>query len=311
MTHPSMGTLDTDGGSISKELALVIINYNTREELRSALLSIDRLEPKEELEVLVVDNGSSDGSREMVREEFPQVKLISNDLNRGYAQACNLGMLFTEAPFVMVLNSDVEFLKGHPRDLVRFLKEHPRAGAVGPQLLNSDGTLQFSCRNFPSLAVSLGHAFLGDLFPRNPFTRSYHMIDFDHCEVAEVDWISGAAMMLRRQAFEEAGGFDEGYFMYVEDVDLCWRLKRTGWKVFYCPEVKIVHHIARASSQQSTRMLFQHHRSMYRFYKRKREAEGIPLAGLFILVGIAARFVFVWSLNRLRRISNKGSKQGK
>ncbi len=302
--HLSM-TQTAEGILRSKQLALIIINYNTREELRAALRSIERLKPGEELEVLVVDNGSSDRSQEMVKEEFPWVKLVLNDLNRGYAQACNLGILFTQAPYVMVLNSDVEFLQGHPLDLVHFLENHPQAGAVGPQLLNSDGSLQFSCRNFPSLKVSLGHAFLGDLFPRNPFTRSYHMIDFDHRKVSEVDWISGAAMMLRRQAFEEAGGFDEGYFMYVEDVDLCWRLKRTGWKVFYCPEVKIVHHIARASSQQSTRMLFQHHRSMYRFYRREAEGERSYLLNMAILAGITARFVFVWSINLIRLIRNK------
>lgn len=287
------------------KISLVIVNYNTREELKSALRSIYALNGADELEVLVVDNGSADGSQEMVRSEFPGAHLVINEENRGYSQACNLGIMHTDAPYVMMLNSDIEFKESGPRELVEFLESHPRVGAVGPQLLNRDGSLQHSCRNFPSLLESLGHAFLGDLFPRNPFTRSYHMVDFDHTRASSVDWVSGAAMMLRRSAYEEVGGFDEGYFMYVEDVDLCWRLREAGWETYYYPEVKVVHHIARASSQHSTRMLYHHHRSMYRFFTRRERGWKGWLLRPLILMGIAARFLFVMSLNKIRRRSGK------
>ena len=281
-------------------LALVFINYNTREDLRRALLSLRNLGREDQYEALVVDNGSSDGSQRMLEEEFPWVRLLSNPTNGGYAQACNLGAMASPAPYVMVLNSDVEFLKGHPLELVDWMEERPEAGAVGPRLLNTDGSLQFSCRGFPSLWVSLGHAFLGDLFPGNPFTRAYQMKDCGHDRPMAVEWVSGAAMLLRRSAFEEAGGFDEGYFMYVEDVDLCWRLRRLGWEVYYLPQVELLHHVARSSSQQGTRMLYHHHRSMFRFFRRRHPGPaGLALAPL-VMAGIAARFLLVLALRCLR-----------
>jgi N-acetylglucosaminyl-diphospho-decaprenol L-rhamnosyltransferase len=287
------------------KVALIIISYNTRVDLEAALDSIRRLPEAAELEVIVVDNGSRDGSSEMVRDLYPEARLLINERNGGYSQACNLGILATQAPYVMVLNSDIEFDRGGPREMAEWMEAHPRVGAAGPRVLNSDGTVQFSCRDFPSLPVSLGHAFLGELFPDNPFTRSYHMKDCGHDRDMGVEWVSGAAMLLRRTACEEVGGFDEGYFMYVEDVDLCWRLRRAGWEIRYYPRVEITHHIARSSSQQSTRMLYQHHRSMFRFYRRRHAGPAGRLLAPLILSGIAARFGFVLALGRLRRRCGK------
>ncbi len=283
-----------------KKVALIFINHNTREDLGRALASLRGLGRMEECEVLVVDNGSTDGSQRMVEEDFPEVRLLANPSNGGYAQACNLGALSCEAPFLMVLNSDVEFRQGHPLDLVRWMEGNPEAGAAGPRLLNSDGSLQFSCRDFPSLPVSVGHAFLGDLFPDNPFTRSYQMKGCGHDRPMRVEWVSGAAMLLRRSAFEEAGGFDEGYFMYVEDVDLCWRLRRLGWGVHYLPQVELVHHVARSSSQRSRRMLYEHHRSMFRFFRRRYPGAAGKALAIPVLCGLAVRFLLVLALRRLR-----------
>ncbi len=283
------------------KVALVFINYNTRDELGAALGSVRALPEAGELEVIVVDNGSSDGSQEMLKSGYPEARLVVNALNGGYSQACNLGILSTDAPYVMVLNSDIEFHRGGPREMAEWMEKNPGVGAAGPRLLNSDGSIQYSCRDFPSLTVSLGHAFLGEFFPNNPFTRSYHMKDCRHdCDMA-VEWVSGAAMMLRRSAYEEAGGFDEGYFMYVEDVDLCWRLRRAGWEIRYFPETEILHHIARASSQQSTRMLYHHHRSMFRFFRRRHPGAAGLLLAPCVLAAVAARFLLVLALGRLRR----------
>lgn len=279
-------------------VAPVIINYNTREDLRRCLVTME--ERLGRLPAVVVDNGSSDGSQRMVREEFPWVRLVENPGNRGYAAACNLGIRSTDRPYVLVLNSDVEFVEGGLEVLLDYLDRHPRVGALGPRVLNSDGTRQMSCRRFPSMLENVVHGFLGEIWPDNPLTRSYQMKDLEDGGPREVDWVSGAAMLLRREAAEEVGGFDETYFMYVEDVDLCWRLRAAGYGVVYHPGFSLVHHIGRASSQQSTRMLYQHHRSMYVFFRRRYPGwRGVLLAPL-VLAGLGSRFALTWILHKAR-----------
>ena len=281
-------------------LALVIINYNTREDLRRCLLSAgERL--GDAFSLTVVDNGSTDGSREVVREEFPRVALVENPGNPGYASACNAGLRATSEPYVMVLNSDVEFVEGGLEVLVNYMEEHPEVGALGPMVLNPDGTRQMSCRRFPSMLENVVHGFLGDVWPDNPLTKSYQMKDLEGAGPREVDWVSGAAMLLRREAVEEVGGFDERYFMYVEDVDLCWRLRRAGYGVVYHPGFRLVHRVGRASSQQSVRMLYQHHRSMYIFFRRTYPGWKGAFLSPLVAAGLAARFALTLSLRWIRR----------
>ncbi len=279
------------------KLAAVVINYNTREDLRRCL---DSLFGAGVGEIIVVDNGSTDGSQEMVRSEFPQVSLLDNPGNKGYSSACNCGIRSTSAEYVFILNSDTEFPDSLEK-LIEHMDAHPELGALGPMLLNGDGSVQMSCRKFPSVGGSLFHGLLGDWLPDNPFTRKYHMKDFDHRIACEVDWVSGAAMLLRREALEQAGLFDEGYFMYVEDVDLCYRLWRAGWRVGYCPEVRVVHYIGRTSRQQSARMLLEHHRSMYRYFVKTEPGLRGLLLRPFVLAGLAFRFGLSLAHAALRR----------
>jgi GT2 family glycosyltransferase len=248
-----------------------------------------------------VDNGSTDGSREMVRGEFPWVRLAENPGNPGYASACNLGIWTVREPYVFILNSDVEFIQGGLEELVAYLDEHPGVAALGPLVLNGDGSFQMSCRRFPSMLENVVHGFLGELWPDNPFTRSYQMKDLAREEPCEVDWVSGAAMLLRREAALDVGGFDEAYFMYVEDVDLCWRLRRAGYGVVFHPAFRLVHHIGRTSSQQSTRMLYEHHRSMFIFFRRRYPGWRGRLLAPVVLAGLAARFLLTLALGRARK----------
>ncbi len=279
-------------------LALIIVNYNTREDLRRCLRSVE--EKVGRLKVVVVDNGSTDGSQSMVGEEFPWVRLVENPGNPGYSSACNAGLRATEEPYAFILNSDVEFVGRGLEEVLAYLEEHPRVGALGPLVLNSDGSFQMSCRRFPSMLENVVHGFLGEVWPGNPFTISYQMRGLDRENPCEVDWVSGAAMLLRREAVEKVGGFDESYFMYVEDVDLCWRLRREGYAVVFHPAFRLVHHIGRTSSQQSTRMLFEHHRSMFIFFRRRYPGvRGWALMPL-VLPGLAARFLFTLLLRRVR-----------
>lgn len=275
----------------------VVINYNTREDLRRCLRTME--ESLGRLPVVVVDNGSTDGSQRMVRDEFPWVLLVENPGNPGYASACNAGIRATDRPYVFVLNSDVEFVDKELEALLDYLDENPKVGALGPLVLNTDGTRQMSCRRFPSMLENVVHGFLGEVWPDNLFTRSYQMKDLEGKEPREVDWVSGAAMLLRREAVERVGGFDEAYFMYVEDVDLCWRLREAGYRVVYHPGFRLVHHIGRTSSQRSTRMLYEHHRSMYLFFRRRYTGWRGTLLTPVILFGLAARFLLTWGLRKV------------
>jgi len=292
--------------------ALVIVNYNTAPDLRACLESARRELPA--ARVVVVDNGSTDGSREMVKAEFAWARLEDNPGNPGYASACNRGIEVTEEPYIFILNSDVEFLPEDitvpgrdsskpPRGMqavLDHLDASPDIGALGPMVLNSDGSAQMSCRRFPSMFENLVHGFLGDVWPGNPLTRSYQMKDMCRDRATDVDWVSGAAMLLRREAAERVGGFDETYFMYVEDVDICWRLREAGFRVVYDPAMRLVHHIGRTSSQQSVRMLYHHHRSMFVFFrKRYRGWKGFALVPL-VFAGLAGRFVLSLLIQRIR-----------
>lgn len=235
----------------------------------------------------MVDNGSSDDSGKMVKSKFSQAILVENEGNVGYCKASNQAIRASRGKFILLLNSDTEIMPGALDSLYRFARQHPDAGAIGPMLLNTDGTLQYSCRSFPSFGIAAMHAFLGLFFPTNPYTRAYKLTEWGHNSEREVDWISGACMFLRRQALEQIGFFDEDYFMYVEDVDLCYRLWQVGWKVYYLPSAKIIHHIAQ-SSQQSPKMVIEHHKSIYRFYA-KQNPNGIgrflkPLVALGLFV---------------------------
>ena len=286
-------------------LALVIINYNTAEDLRKCLASAREILGG--AETVVVDNGSADGSREMVLKEFPHVRLVDNPGNPGYASACNRGIQATTEPYILILNSDVEFVGGGLEEIPGYLDGNPDVGALGPMVLNSDGTVQMSCRRFPSMIENAVHGFLGDIWPDNPFTRSYQMKGLERDQPCDVDWVSGAAMFLRRDAAERVVGFDERYFMYVEDVDICWRLRQAGFRVVYYPGFRLIHHIGRASSQQSLRMLYHHHRSMYVFFrKRYRGWKGLVLLPV-VVIGLAGRFALSLLIQRIRGARERGS----
>jgi GT2 family glycosyltransferase len=277
---------------------LVVINYNTRNDLRACLLSAEEKLP--DYPVVVVDNGSHDGSQEMVERDFPRARLVRNRGNLGYASACNLGIKVTSEPYVFILNSDVEFPGNGLEEILEFMDRHPEVGALGPLVLNPDGSRQMSCRRFPSLLESVVHGFLGELWPDNPLTRKYQLKDLPADRPREVDWVSGAAMLLRREAVENVGGFDERYFMYVEDVDLCWRLRHAGYRVYFHPGFRVVHKVGRSSSQQSLRMLWEHHRSMLVFFRRRYRGWKGALAAVPVYLGVLARFAITAASRVLR-----------
>lgn len=255
------------------DLGLVILNYNTRALLQACLRSLAQTRGVN-LELVVVDNGSRDGSAEMMRAEFPQIRLIASERNGGYAYGNNLALReFLARPSppraLMLLNTDTLVPPDALAGLLDFLDSHPDAGVVGPKLVRADGSLDLACRrSFPTPQVSFYRMLgLSRLFPRSPRFGRYNMTFLDENETARVDSVVGAAMLLRTDALRQAGLLDEAFFMYGEDLDLALRIKQRGWNVYYYPGVQILHY-KRESSRQSKKAQVEFYRAMELFYDK-------------------------------------------
>lgn len=259
------------------DLTITIASWNTREALRACLDSIRASASEVNLEVIVFDNASHDDSPDMVREEFPEATLMQSPTNLGFGAAHNRAMAQGKGRYLMPFNSDAVASPGVFRALIDFCDRHPNAGIVGPKILNPDGSLQYSCRRFPTIEAALfRNTLLGRVFPKNKYAREYLMQDWPHEQPRQVDWLSGAAMMLRRETFEQTGGFDEQFFMYCEDVDLCLRAHNAGWEVWYIPMGSVTHKVGASTSQIADRMIRVFHHSMWLFYKKHYIAK-VPL----------------------------------
>lgn len=276
------------------DLSVAIVNWNTAGYLQSCLSSLraagyipapaaccgrDRPEAAARgtaigsaalsVEVIVVDNASPDGSAELVRSEFPEVRLIANSENLGYAKGNNQAIQASSGRYILLLNPDTEVPPGALERLVAYLDAHPDTGAVGVRLLNPDGSTQRSCRAFP-LPLPLLYEALGlaVLFPKSRRFAAYRMGWFSHNREMEVDQPMGSALALRRQAIQDVGLLDEQFPLFFNEVDWCYRAKQRGWRVAFTPEVSIVHHGGRGTSQIRLAALRESHRSLERFYQK-------------------------------------------
>jgi GT2 family glycosyltransferase len=284
------------------QVAAVIINRNTREYLRDCLASLAAQEFESGISVWVVDNGSTDGSPQMALAEFPGTNLVLNEDNVGYARACNQGAGYTHEPYLFFMNSDTVLTPGATRALVDHFRDNPGAGVLGPRILNEDGSLQYSCREFPSITDAFLHAFVGLFSASNAASARYKKTSWAHNAEAQVDWVSGCFMAVRRDTFEAIGGFDEAYFMYVEDVDLCWRAWQAGWTVDYVPGGDVYHYIGMSSEAVPARMVFHHHTSMLRFHRKTYRGSARPLVNALVAAGVASRFLLIMALNTFYRL---------
>ncbi len=250
-------------------VSVVVVNFNAGDHLRRCLRSVLEFSGDAPVDVVVVDNASIDGSADAAESGFPGVRVIRNDVNVGFATAANRGIQATATRYVFLLNPDAEVHAGTLAGLVKVAEERPRAGAIGVLVRTPEGEIYPSARRTPSLVTGLGHAFLGLFDPDNRFTRAYTMADWDRGSEREVDWVSGSAVLLRREALDRVRGFDEGYFMYVEDLDLSTRLRRAGWEIRFSPELEVVH-VGGVSTGRSRRMFLEHGRSAYRYFVKFR-----------------------------------------
>jgi len=282
------------------DIAVVIVNFNTGDWLARCLASIEAARGDIAAEVVVIDNASSDGSADAA--EAAGVRLIRNATNRYLSPAWNQGAAETDSPFLLFLNPDTEWFHGTLADLVAVARANPRAGIVGPMLRNPDGTVYPSGRRFPSLANAVGHAFVSPITRDNRFTRRYEMEGWDRTTERQVDWVSGACMLFPRSAFDEMRGFDEGFPLYAEELDIATRLRDAGWSVVFTPAVEVIHAvgISTGGNRRPHRLVVMHSASLYRYYRLHR-APGwrrvtLPLAWLALRV----RAEVAWLIGRVR-----------
>jgi GT2 family glycosyltransferase/lipopolysaccharide/colanic/teichoic acid biosynthesis glycosyltransferase len=301
---PGLGAAGAAGVSV------VIVSYNSRDTIGQCLTSLGS---PAVAEIVVVDNASSDGTPDLVRERFPGVRVVANSENGGYAKGVNQGIRLSTGRYVLILNPDITVEDGAVETLARFMDEHPDAGIGASRLVNPDGTLQYSCRRFYTfLTLLLRRTPLGRLFRNSSAIADYLMLDYDHEESRPVDWVIGACMMARREALGDIGLMDERFFLYFEDVDWCYRARQGGWRVYYVPGSVMRHRHVRASARlRPSRHVLAHALSLFHFYEKwgkavydvKRYRRALAGAALLVsdLVAVNGSFALAYALRSSMR----------
>jgi len=270
-----------------KDLSIAIVSWNTRDLLDQCLESVYASSAGLGFETIVVDNASDDGSADMVASRYPDVELIQNRMNLGFAAACNLAFKHSTGRYFLLLNSDTIVLGGALKAMIEFMDSHPDAGAAGCRLLNRDGSLQRSCSRFPDLITELFDAlYLSKLFPKSRLFGCYSMSYWGFDEVREVDFAGGSCLIVRREAVEEVGLLDEGFFMYTEEADWCYRMWEQGWKVYYFPDAQVIHLGGESVRRYGSDILLQLYASRNRFIRKHRGS--MAAAAHRTIVGLGA-----------------------
>jgi len=246
------------------DVSIIIVNWNTKEYHLRCIESIYQSLKKIEMEVFVVDNGSKNGSVTAVKERFPMICLIENEKNLGFAKAANQGLQKGSGRYLLLLNPDTQVKNGAIERLMLFMKVNPDIGIAGAPLLNPDGSKQNSIANFPSLATELlNKSLLRWLFP-----EKFPGKEKDYPEPFEVDSVIGACMMVRRDALNQVGLLDEDYFLFLEETDWCYRMKRAGWKIYHVPQAEVYHFQGKSAETVKKRARVEFYRSRYHFFKK-------------------------------------------
>lgn len=254
------------------DISIIIVSWNVKALLRDCLHSlaaVGQATPNLSSEIIVVDSASSDGSPDMVRTEFPQVTLIASDQNLGYAGGNNTGVKNAAGRYLFILNPDTVLQPDTPAKLVDFMEDHPKAGAVGPKLLWPDGTTQSSRRRFPTVGSLFWEStLLGQWFPNNRHIQHYHIQDTPPDKPQQVDWVVGAAIFIRRAAWEQVGPIDQEFFMYFEETDWCYRCAKAGWETYFLPTAEITHFEGKSSEQVVAARTIRFQRSKLRYTRK-------------------------------------------
>jgi len=249
--------------------SIIIVSWNAQQYLRSCLHSVLPQLDADDSEVIVVDNASSDGSVQMLQQEFPQVRLLCNSDNFGFARANNIGIEHSRGRFLFLVNSDIEVLPDAFRCLRQHLCDHCEVGMVGPRVLNADRTLQHSCRRLPSLWRRFCEAFaLEQVLPHSAYFAGEVMRDWEHDQHRQVEAVSGCFWAIRRQALEQVGCLDQSFFMYAEDIDLCRRLRDSNWQIAFEPQAQVIHYGGRSSARSPLRFYIERERANLQYWRK-------------------------------------------
>ncbi len=274
-------------------LSVLVVTYQSRDHILACLRSIDADRGSRVTEVLVLDNASADGTPDLVRREHASARVIETGGNLGYAKAVNRGIAESSGDVVLVLNPDCIVQPGMTDSLLRWISMHPRCAVSAPRILNSDGSVEWSARSYPGALTFLfnRYSLLTRLFPGNPWSRRYLLSDWDHSSHRSVDWVSGAAMAVRREAIEQVGGMDEAFFMFNEDVDWCRRFTLAGWSIDYLPDAQVVHAIGASKGYVSEKVILERHRGMIHYFRKHHPSNAVVEWAVAKLIMVRARLM--------------------
>jgi len=289
------------------DLSVIIVNYNTCELTVQALHSVYRSDTSFAFEVILVDNHSSDGSVDTIRKQFPELTLIANDDNVGFAKANNQGIRLARGRYVLLLNSDTVIKPNTLETMLRFMDANPGVGSSGCKIVLPDGSLDKACkRGFPTPLASFYYAFgFSRLFPKVPHFNQYQLGYLDENEQYPVDCLVGAFMLVRKEAIDQVGGLDESFFMYGEDVDWCYRIKQAGWGIHYYPYTTIVHYKGASSRRKPFKIIYEFHRAMILFHNKHYRKRYNPLVNSAVYAGVGVKLLTAilknWIVRRIAR----------
>lgn len=249
------------------DLDIIIVNHNHENYLKKNLSSLFSSTNKK-FNVIVVDNTPCQTTADFIKNKYPKVNIIQNKKRQGFARNCNLGIKRSKNKFILISNADIEFTPKSIDRLYLFMIKNPNVGIAGPQLRFPNGKLQFSCRRFPNLKTFIVRRTPLRIFLSNSKENKYHLgYDLDHSKTQPVDWLLGACFMIRREMIDQIGMFDENYFLYVEDIDLCYRAWKKGWEVWYVPESVMIHHYFALSDKKFFSLYnLYHFKSMWYYF---------------------------------------------
>lgn len=294
------------------KLSVCILTFQAREWLKECLGSLFQNTTLDPFEVIVVDNGSTDGVMEMLASEFPNVKFIGNDSNQGYTKPMNQALQESQGQFLLQLNPDTVILPEALDRLVHFMEEHPHVGISGPKVLNPDRSFQKQCRRGEPrpLAVISYFLRLPKIFPHNKQLGEYLLEYEDEDRVLEVAAVSGSCMLIRREVIDQVGYLDEDYFAYQEDTDYCTRARESGWKVFYVPESQIIHYGGMGGSRvQPFRSIIEWHRSYLTYFRKHLAQDYFFLFNYFYYLIMLLKLIVSLTINLFRRERYAGPKR--